>query len=94
MTEFEKLQQMGLEVESLGQSRKDLACLKARARNYKLETERFHKMLCDWLGEDDNGIGRGDGKAIEQNTWPSYKDIADLNNDIMNRPGFAGDSIS
>ena len=84
MTETEKLQQMGMEVEMMGKSRRELACLKSRARNYRLEIERCHRMLCRWLGEEDKGVGNDDGKAFDEKKWPTPKDLFQLQED-MNR---------
>ena len=55
MVETDQHQEIGLRVEMMGQARRELACLKSRAKNYRLEIERCHRMLCRWLGEEDKG---------------------------------------
>ena len=83
MTEVEELQQIGMEARDLGIARKNMACFKSKARTYRLEVERCHRMLCRWLGEEDKGVGSDDGKAFDGDRWPTSHDLAQLHNDMM-----------
>lgn len=83
MTELEELQQIGIEARDLGIARKNMACYKSKARNYRLEVERCHRMLCRWLGEEDKGVGSDDGKQFDGNKWPTARDLAQLHDDML-----------
>ena len=83
MVDIDQHQEMGLQVEQMGKSRRELACLKSRARNYRLEIERCHRMLCRWLGEEDKGVGSDDGKAFNKEKWPTHQDLFQLQDDMQ-----------